>query len=171
MNVLGNLVLTGTSISPVLFVYGIVAAFEGEYLPAGVIALVGVVLLGLGVVLLVYVKGHLERLDLSLSTVEVADRESVGLLVLYLLPLLRTSFSELEFLVLIPAVAIFLALGLTGYSYHFNPMLNLFKWHFYKVGTPEGVTYLLITRKHLRSAIDTIKVGQLTAYTVIDLDR
>lgn len=53
VNVLGNLVLTGTSISPVLFVYGIVAVFEGEYLPAGVIALVGVVLIGLGVFLLV----------------------------------------------------------------------------------------------------------------------
>ena len=171
VNVLGNLVLTGTSIAPVLFVYAIVAAFEGEYLPSGIIVSVGAFLIALGVVLLVYVKGHLERLDLSFSTVEVVDRESVGLLVLYLLPLLRTSFSDLDFLVLIPAVAIFLALGLTGYSYHFNPVLNLFKWHFYKVGTPEGVTYLLITRKHLRSAIDTIKVGQLTAYTVIDLER
>ena len=170
MNVLGNLVLTGTSISPVLFVYAIVAAFEKEYLPAGIIASVGALLVALGVILLVYVKGQLERIELSFCTVEVVDRESVGLLVLYLLPLLRTSFSDLEFLVLIPAVAIFLALGLTGYSYHFNPMLNLFKWHFYKVSTPEGVTYLLITKKHLRSAVDTIRVGQLTAYTVIDLE-
>ena len=41
VNVLGNLVLTGTAIPPVLFVYAIVAAFEGEYLPAGIIAPVG----------------------------------------------------------------------------------------------------------------------------------
>jgi hypothetical protein len=42
-------------------------------------------------------------------------------------------------------------------------------WHFYKVGTPEGVTYVLITRKQLRSATGTIEVGQLTEYIVIDV--
>jgi hypothetical protein len=42
-------------------------------------------------------------------------------------------------------------------------------WHFYKVGTKEGVTYVLITKKHLRNATETIEVGQLTEYIVLDL--
>ena len=170
MNVTASLILTGTSVSPVLLVYALVAAFEGECFPAIVLALIGLGLLGLGIFLLRYVRKRLEKLDLSFSTVEVVDRESVGLLVLYLLPLLRTSFSDLDVLILIPAVAIFLALALTGYNYHFNPLLNLLGWHFYKVGTPEGVTYVLIARKNLRSAVGTVTVGQLTAYTVIDLE-
>ena len=65
------------------------------------------------------------------------------MLVVYLLPLLRTSFSDLEPMILIAAVAVFLALALTGYNYHFNPLLRFLGWNFYKVGTPEGVTYVL----------------------------
>ena len=171
VNVFASIVLTGTSIAPVLFVYAVVAFFEGECLPSVVLALTGLLLVGLGLALLVFVKRHLESLPFSFSSVEVADKESLGLLVVYLVPLLRTSFSDLEYLVLVPAVAIFLALALTGHSYHFNPLLKLFQWNFYKVGTSEGVTYILITRRTLRSAVGKVTVGQLTDYTLIDLER
>ena len=43
------------------------------------------------------------------------------------------------------------------------------KWHFYKVGTPKGVTYVLITKKELRHASQLLTVAQLTEYIVIDL--
>jgi hypothetical protein len=43
------------------------------------------------------------------------------------------------------------------------------RWHFYKVGTKEGISYVLITKKQLRNATATIEVGQLTEYIVIDL--
>ena len=71
----------------------------------------------------------------------------------------------------VPAIAIFLALAFTGYTFHFNPLLNLLGWRFYKVGTPGGVTYALITRKDIRNVTDTIVAGHLTPYTLIDLDR
>ena len=154
-----------------LFVYAAVAFVEGEYAAAGVLGVVGISLVCLALGLLVYVKRHIESFSLSFSSVEVADRESLGLLIIYLLPLLRTSFSELEYLVLIPAVAIFLALALTGHNYHFNPLLRLLGWNFYKVGTAEGVTYILVTRRTLRSTVGKITVGQLTAYTLIDFER
>ena len=170
VSVVGNLILTGTAISPLLLVYALVAFVEGECLPALILALIGLLLFALGVALLRFVKGHLEHIPFSFSTVEVADRESIGMLVLYLLPLLKTSFSDLELLVLIPAIVIFLALALTGYNYHFNPLLNLTGWHFYKVSTAEGVTFVLITRKTIKSAVGQITVGELTAYTVIDLE-
>ena len=171
MSLFASIVLTGTSIAPVLFVYAVVGFWEGEFIPSAALVLTGLVLVGLGLALLGFVKKHLERMAVSFSSVEVADRESLGLLVVYLVPLLRTSFSDLEYLVLVPAVAIFLALALTGYNYHFNPLLRLFRWNFYKVGTPEGVTYILITRKTLRNAVGKITVGQLTSYTLIDLER
>ena len=49
------------------------------------------------------------------------------------------------------------------------PLLGLMGWHFYKVGTKEGVTYVLITKRQLRSASEVISVGQLTEYIVIEL--
>jgi hypothetical protein len=42
-------------------------------------------------------------------------------------------------------------------------------WHFYKVTTSDGVTYVLITRKQLRRAAELMQVGQLTEYILIDL--
>ena len=170
MSLFASIVLTGTAIAPVLFVYAAVGFLEGECLPAAAFALMGLLLFGLGFALLAFIRRHLEEVPISFSSVEVADKESLGLLVVYLLPLLRTSFSELDVLVLVPAIAIFLALALTGHNYHFNPLLRLLRWNFYKVGTPEGVTYILITRKTLRSG-GTIKVGELTDYTLIDLGR
>ena len=58
----------------------------------------------------------------------------------------------------------------TGYNYHFNPLLGLLKWHFYKVQSNEGVTYVLITKKQLRTAANAVTVGQLTEYILIDLE-
>lgn len=171
MSLFASMVLTGTSIAPVLLVYAVVGFFEGQCLPSAALALVGLFLVGLGLGLLAFVTKHLEGLKFSFSRVEVADRESLGLLVVYLVPLLRTSFSDLEYLVLVPAIGIFLALALTGHNYHFNPLLRMFRWNFYKVGTSEGVTYVLITRKTLRNAVGSFTVGQLTGYTLIDLER
>ena len=169
MNVLGNLIMTGTSITPVLWVYAALALVECEFFWAAVLGSVGLFLFLLGIALLRHLKKGLVELNVSFSSVEVADRESIGLLVLYVIPLLRTSFSDLSYLILVPAGAIFLALAFTGSSYHFNPLLNLLGWHFYKVSTPGGITYVLITRKDMRGATSQIKVGRLTSYTVIDL--
>lgn len=118
-----------------------------------------------------YAQKRLEKMRFRISRVEVADKENLGILILYLVPLLRTSFADLDLLVLIPAVAILLAFSVTGYGYHFNPLLNMLNWHFYKASTEEGVSYILITRKHLHSVADSITVGQLTKYTVIDMER
>ena len=169
MSTLGNLVLTGTSLAPVLLVYGLLALFERVWLWGAVLIVVGLAVTLCCLALLLYFKKHLERLPLAFCSAEVADRETIGVLVLYLLPLLRTSFTDLDKLILIPAAVIFLALALTGYNYHFNPLLALLRYKFYKVGTPEGISYLLITRKDLRNTTEALVVGKLTGYTVIDL--
>src|SRR5690606_25378988 len=121
------------------------------------------------ILMLTYAKKHLERLKFSATTVEAADRENTGFLLLYLLPLFTAQFAALNWQLWVPAIAIFAAVVATGYSYHFNPLLGLMGWHFYKVGTKEGVTYVLITKRQLRSATETIEVGQLTEYIVLDV--
>ena len=135
-----------------------------------ILVIIGTLVVVLCLSVLAYAKRHLEQLPLVYRTVEVADRETVGILVLYLLPLLKTSFVELELLVLVPAGVIFLALALTRYNFHFNPLLIILGWKFYKVGTPEGVTYILITRKTLRGPANRLIVGQLTGYTLVELE-
>ncbi|MGO4843118.1 hypothetical protein AB4144_63685, partial [Rhizobiaceae sp. 2RAB30] len=58
-------------------------------------------------------------------SIEAADRENMGFLILYLLPLFTAQFNALNWDVWLPATLIFAAVVATGYSYHFNPLLGL----------------------------------------------
>src|SRR5215217_2273331 len=71
----------------------------------------------------------------------------------------------------VPIVVVFAIIIGTGYGYHFNPLLGIMRWHFYKVTSEDGVTYVLITKKHLRTAAGIHRVGQLTEYILLDLER
>ena len=171
ISMMANTFLTGTSIAPVILIYALLALVERNVLIGGMLILVFVALLFACFYILNYSKQHLEKSDFSLMSAEAADKESVAILLLYLAPLLETSVSELEWVFIIPASVVFLALVLTGYSFHFNPLLNIIGWHFYTVSTKEGMTYTLITRKHLRKAETTIVIGQLTRYTLLDVEE
>lgn len=169
LNWLAKLLLTSTAIAPVLLTYGWVA-YQADKRWEAIVLLgicIALVLVCLGMI--GYSKKHLERVKFSAITVEAADRENMGFLLLYLLPLFTAQFTTLNWQVWIPAIFIFAAVVATGYSYHFNPLLGLMGWHFYKVSTKEGVTYVLITKKQLRNTTETIEVGQLTEYIVLDL--
>lgn len=164
-----KLMLTSTAIAPVLLTYAWVAFQSGDSCVALVLAAACVALVFVCWLLLRYAKNNLERMSFKPVSIEAADRENMGFLLLYLLPLFTSQFDALNWNVWIPAILIFAGVVATGYSYHFNPLLGLMGWHFYKVGTAEGVTYVLITKKQLRNATDTVEIGQLTEYIVLDL--
>jgi len=90
---------------------------------------------------------------------------------LYLSPLFVDQLSDLNLNVLVPALGVYALLLASSYSYHFNPMLSLAGWHFYKVGSKEGVSYVLLTRKKIRNVDRIKKVGQLTGYMLLDLSE
>jgi hypothetical protein len=69
----------------------------------------------------------------------------------------------------LPVIIVFAVIVGTGFGYYFNPLLGLLQWHFYRVTSTDGVTYVLITRKHIRSVVEELKVGQLTEYMLLDL--
>lgn len=163
-----KLLLTATAIAPVGFSYAWVAYTAGRLNVAllTVAASLGLVLICIW--MLRYACNNLESSNFQTSTVEAADRENMTFLLLYLLPLFTASFTSLNWQVWLPTLVIFAVIVSTGYSYHFNPLLGLMGWHFYKVTTPEGVTYVLITKKELRRAQDVLTVVQLTEYIVLD---
>lgn len=166
---LAKLMLTATSLAPVALVYAWVLYADGRTKVA--LGLVGaaVALILTMVGLLRYCRKHLERSRFKVTTIEAADREYITFILLYLSPLFTAQFGDLNWHILIPTMIIFILVISTGYGYHFNPLLGLLGWHFYKVGTEEGVAYVLITKKELRSAKQCLTVGQLTEYIVIDI--
>lgn len=170
LSTIAKILLTSTAIAPVGFTYAWVAWFDDDKLFSALAVSGSLFLVLVCIWMLRYAKNKLEKFNFTVATVEAADRENMGFLLLYLLPLFTSSFSALNWVVWVPTLVIFAIITSTGYSYHFNPLLGVMKWHFYKVGTPEGVTYVLITKKELRHASQPLTVAQLTEYIVIDIE-
>lgn len=165
---LAKWLLTSTAIAPVALTYAWVVYQAGNWqLAAGLTALcVVLVIVSLG--LLRFARKTIERVNFKAQTVEAADNENIAFLLLYLLPLFTANIDTLTWQVWLPMIVIFAIITATGYSYHFNPLLGMMGWHFYKVTTEEGVTYVLITKKQLRKAAEQLQVVQITEYILLD---
>lgn len=165
-----KLILTLTAMAPVGFILAWIEFKQGIslFLP--------LVFLGVSVSLVIMCSWMLYRaktnevINFKIDTIEAADRENLSFLLLYLIPLLTANLEKINWDIGIPLLLVFGITVLSGYSYHFNPLLNLLGWHFYKVLTPEGVTYVLLTKKELRKTSKKFKVVQLTEYIVLDVE-
>lgn len=170
LNTFARITLTATAIAPVSLTYAWVAYYQGQTHVAVLAIVIAVLLTIVCVLLLAYVRAHTEALPFKVATVEPADGENLGFMLLYLLPLFTDEIAALNWELWFPLLIVFGFVIGTGYGYHFNPLLSLLRWHFYKVTSLEGVTYVLITKKHLRSTTGSLRVGQLTEYILLDLD-
>lgn len=166
-----KLLLVMTALSPIALVYGWVTISEEFYWASAALLSACIILTVTTLVVLSLSDKYLERFDFKFTSVEPVDQENVTFLLFYLSPLFVAKLGSLNFNVLIPALAIYALLTATSYSYHFNPLLALMGWHFFKVTSPEGVTYVLLTRKKINNIDSISEVGQLTDYMLIDLTR
>lgn len=166
---LAKTLLITSAVAPIGLVYAWVAFNEGRTYWAVGLVVACVILVGCCLWVFTSARRMLERFPFKPQSVEAADRENIAFMLLYLSPLFTAQFGQLNMTLLIPTIFIFTLLTATGYSYHFNPLLGLIGWHFYKVTSAEGVTYVMITRKQLRNTNQISQVGQLTEYILIDL--
>ena len=163
--------LTASAIAPIGLTYAWVASVQKEKDIAIIAFLVSSLAVIACVLVLRYARKNVESMDFRSKSIEAADREQMGFMLLYLLPLFTDKISTLNWELWIPVVMVSAIITATGYSYHFNPLLGILQWHFYKVTSEDGVTYVLITKKHLRTAALPLRVGQLTEYMLIDLEN
>lgn len=170
LNVLARLLLTSTALVPVGFTYAWVAWFEDDRFVAVIILIVCIALVAVCLAVLNSAKTSLPASDFRAASVEAADHENTAFLLLYVMPLFTSQFNNLDWQFWVPTLIIFAVITATGYNYHFNPMLGLMGWHFYKAESTEGVVFVLITKKHLRTAATDLRVGQLTEYMLLDLE-
>jgi hypothetical protein len=168
-NALARLLLTGTALAPVGLTYAWVAYVQGDHRTAKIILAISLGLVVICAILLRSATKNLAASDFRASSIEAADHENTAFLLLYVMPLFTSRFETLDWQFWVPTIAIFAVITATGYNYHFNPLLGLMRWHFYKVQSAEGVTFVLITKKHLRTAATDLRVGQLTEYILLDL--
>lgn len=167
---LARLLLTSTALVPVGFTYAWVAWMEKDHGAALGILAVCVFLVLVCLLVLRSAKKSLPASSFKASSIEAADHENTAFLLLYVMPLFTSQFNSLDWQFWIPTIFIFGVITATGYNYHFNPMLGLLGWHFYKVQSTEGVVFILITKKQIRTAATELRVGQMTEYMLLDLE-
>lgn len=160
--------LISTAFGPALGVYGIVLLTECEYLAGTAFIASALALWGVCHLSLRYSMKHSPRLELTPTSVEVADNETLSFLLVYLLPLITRDLTDYNWIAWGIVAAVFVLVVAASYTYHFNPLLVLSGWHFYKVNTEEEVKYVLITRDRILEARKPRRVGRLTEYIFLD---
>jgi len=113
----------------------------------------------------------LERLPVKIKAVKTVDKEIVGFLLVYLLPLINQGKSNISLPVLVFIAVLFFFIVYNSHAYHFNPLLGFFGYHFYEVTIEGDITYVLITRQNITDCKNVAQVVQLTEYMIMDAHR
>lgn len=163
MNKLAKILLVATSLSPILITYWFVeqsANFNNDLTifenlicnyKIGVSYLtISVVLLLICVFILNLSKKKLELQSVKIEEIKTADKESLAFILVYLLPLAHSSNESFSLPVLIFVGCLFFFIVLNSNTYHFNPVLSFFGYHFYEVKIEGGMNYILISKKNIR---------------------
>lgn len=167
----GRFALASSALAPIAIVYSWAAVVKEQYLVAASLFLSAPLLLYICVRLIAYAQAKFAVSQINPTAAEATDRESVGLLVLYLVPLFTDSFTTLQWLVIIPTLVALGVIVSTGYNFYFSPLLGMLGWHSYRITDQKGITYVIITKRQLRSAMQTFDVVQLTEYLLLEKRR
>ena len=139
-----------------------------KYLCATIFVAICVLLVLVCVSLLNFAKSQLRSRPYYTTTVEIADREIFSLLLVYLLPLITRDLADYNWPAWFVVTFFFCLVVATSYGYHFNPLLVLLGYHFYKVTEKHGMPHILITRRCIYTKGEELKVVRLAPYILIE---
>jgi hypothetical protein len=166
-----KVLLVLTAFAPILFTVAFVEWRKGTFSPWGPTCLVVAALLSaICYLVLAAASRHLERMPCHLASIKTADREIVGFVLSYLVPLANLSGGAFDPWTLAFVAFFFLFIVATSHAYHFNPLMSVLGYHFYEVTDSGSVSYVLITRRSLHAAKSTARVVQLSEYILLDVD-
>ena len=165
---IAKFLLAATAFSPILLTYAAMSVLDGDWHYAIVFLATCIILVLVCVGLLSFMKAQLEPTRYSPATVEIADNEVLGLLLIYLVPLVTSELSTVNWHAWLLVGSAFCLIASTSYGYHFNPLLVIFGWHFYKITEKRGIPFVLITRRRIYSVEDGLEVGWLAEYVLIE---
>ena len=114
-------------------------------------------------------KQRLEKIPVKIASIKTADNEMVGFVLVYLLPLINRSSLDIDGFVLAFVAIMFFVIVLTTNSYHFNPLIGFFGYHFYEVTVDGEITFVLITKKNLTNCKAVSSVVQVSEYMILEV--
>lgn len=110
----------------------------------------------------------LEKLPVKIQAVRTVDKEIVGFLLVYLLPLINQTSNTINLPTLIFIAVIFFFIVQNSHAYHFNPLLGLFGYHFYEATLEGNIAYVLVTKQNIADCKSISQVVQLTEYMILE---
>ena len=168
LRILPKLLLVATAFAPVMLTSAIVS-FSKDEMTAGFL-LVAATIGAVAVCVLVMNKAaqKLPRNPVTIKSIKPGDKEIIGFVLAYLLPLARGN--QFETLPLLVALGVFFLVVMTSNAYHTNPLLGLLGYHFYEI-TIDEIGYVLVSRKSLHNTRVIKEVVSLTDYMLLDVSR
>ena len=161
--------LVATSLAPIFLTLWFVDFSKRWEWSEGIVYMIAALLLTcICWVLLSLSKTRLEKLPLEIKSVKTVDKEIVGFIIIYLLPLINESSTKVNPKVLAFVMALFFIVVLTSHSYHFNPLIGFLGYHFYEVTLTGEVSYVLISRKNIRNCKNIKQVVQISEYMILE---
>jgi hypothetical protein len=136
--------LAATAIAPVLLVWA-AASYEASMTYAASAVIVALLMLGVCVLLLSLAKRELQANSLTITKAVRMDKEALGFLVAYALPLVASK--DPTHLIALGVFMLMVGLVLIQLQIlHVNPLLGMLEFHFYQVELKNSDTALVITR-------------------------
>lgn len=172
LNKAAKLALVSTSLAPIcLTLWFVEYSQHWDWQQGWGYLLVALVLSGLCFGLIRLSAHKLEPLSVTIRSVKTVDKEIVGFLLVYLLPLINQSQNSISVPVLVFIAVIFFFVIYNSHAYHFNPLMGFFGYHFFEVTIEGDITYVLITRQNITDCKNVSKVVQLTEYMILDVNH
>jgi len=158
-----------TAMAPVSISLAYVYATRTQQLWLAAVALLSCLALGFIAHSIITAAGQkLERLPVQLKKAKSADKEVLGFVVAYALPLLFKGNGEMDLGAWVIAALMMGFVLMTTHTLQVNPVLGLFGFHFYDVETAGGVTYLLIAKRQINDILSVTTVVQLSEYGILE---
>lgn len=161
-----KLLLVATAFAPVMFTFSAVYWLDDKRALSCIILSSAFVLVAICIIVIRLSSRQLAKNPVSIKTIKPADKEIVGFVLAYLLPLARGS--QFDGGPLFIVLGVFFLVVMTSNAYHTNPLLSLIGYHFYDV-TIEDVGYTLLSRKNLHNTKSIRDVVSLTDYMILDV--
>ena len=167
LNRFTHVLLVLTSLAPMALIHGVSKALVD---PGSCAAFVGLAV-GLGVlchVVLRWAAAHGEDEQVVIEKSKSADREAAGFFVAYALPLVAATDRPQNVLALCAFVVVLLVVLLRLDVVHVNPLLTVWRYHFFEVSPKSGETAVLLTMRH--GAPGRIHVVKLSPSIWLEID-
>jgi len=171
MNKIAKILLVTTSFAPIILTYAFVIwVCDGSLITIVSLLAVVVFLVIICLALLKFAKTQIEVQKIEITSISSADGEVLGFVIAYLLPILSLTNPSIDFKVILFIGVMFLIVIWSTNSYHVNPLINMFGYHFYEISSNDNISYLLLTKKELRKTTSIKSIIHITEYMILDAE-